>query len=164
MIWKEIKGIEEYSVSDSGTVRNDRTSTILKSYLRRDGYMSIVLFGNGKYISKKIHRLVAEAFLENKENKKYVNHKDEDKTNNNVSNLEWCTASENMKHLDITKRKAHKGIYNKPVLKMSLNGDILKEYFSIREAARDNQLSRASISKCIYGVLNVVKNHKYKFK
>jgi hypothetical protein len=130
MIWKEIKGIEGYSVSDSGTVRNDRTSTILKSYLRRDGYMSIVLLGNGKYINKKIHRLVAKYFVPNPHNYKEVNHKDEDKTNNCASNLEWCNRKYNVNYGNRSKKVSQTLLnnnHNKRVLQYDKNGNFIKE-------------------------------------
>ena len=99
--WKDIEGYEGlYQVSTLGRVRSlyghgGVSVRILKPYIRKTGYLDVGLFKNGAYSYKLIHRLVAQAFVPNPENKPVVNHKDEDKTNNQVENLEWCTAEYN---------------------------------------------------------------------
>jgi hypothetical protein len=96
--WKKIQGFENYSVSDMGRVRNDKTSRMMKTPLSGHGYNQLNLVGsNGKKLWK-VHRLVALCFIENPQNKPYVNHLDGNKQNNNVKNLEWSTESENIKH------------------------------------------------------------------
>lgn len=98
-IWKDIKGFPNYQVSNHGRVRNKTTGLFLKSALDTStGYTKVNLFNNGMNQTKSVHRLVAEAFIENVHNKRLVNHIDCDKTNNHVQNLEWATDSENMKH------------------------------------------------------------------
>lgn len=110
--WREIEGYGGlYSVSNMGRVRKNITGRILKP---RDlnGYQRVALYGKvGESIGSKptdyfIHRLVAEAFIDNPENKPQINHIDEDKSNNMVSNLEWCTALENSNHGTRTQRIA----------------------------------------------------------
>ncbi len=94
-VWKIIKGFESYKVSNFGRVKSSiGKEKILKPVINRGGYLSQKL--NGKRFL--IHRLVANAFLENKENKPQVNHKDKNRQNNNLSNLEWSTYLENMNH------------------------------------------------------------------
>ena len=101
-VWKDVVGFEEYfQVSNLGNVFSKRTNKVLKSVVSKNGYPTIptkIGGRNGKCYCLKIHRLVAEAFIPNPENKPYVNHLDSDRTNSNVENLEWCTHQENMKH------------------------------------------------------------------
>lgn len=95
-IWAIVNGYPNYSISSFGRIKN-RSGKILKIDFSRP-YPAIELYQNNKPKRFTIHRLVATAFLENTENKKTVNHIDGVKTNNNVSNLEWNTYSENLKH------------------------------------------------------------------
>lgn len=97
-IWKPVKDYEDlYFISSAGRIKN-RKEKILNPPLSKWGYKTVVLnkWGNKKSLS--IHRLVAIAFIKNIENKKCVNHKDFNRTNNNVENLEWVTHSENTLH------------------------------------------------------------------
>ena len=110
-IWKDIKNYEgRYQISNFGNVRSV-TRTVLKRgkyatikgrvlslNYKSNGYVYIELSKNSKKKTFRVHRLVAEAFLENKDSKKQVNHKDLNKNNNIVDNLEWSTQSENMNH------------------------------------------------------------------
>lgn len=102
--WRDIRGFAGlYQVSNFGRVRSlgrkvsrRYTSTIiLKQYLQPNGYLFVRISKDGKYTNKLVHRLVAEAYLPNPDNLPQVNHKDEDKTNNIVSNLEWVSAKRN---------------------------------------------------------------------
>jgi hypothetical protein len=87
-----------YSVSSKGRVRNDETSKIKALDKKRDGYCKVDLYSDGIRSSERVHRLVAEAFVPNPDNKPQVNHIDGNKLNNNVENLEWVDNSENMIH------------------------------------------------------------------
>lgn len=94
--WKAIPGYEGlYEVSNKGNVRNVRRNTLLRLSKNNDGYIQVHLYKNGIRNKFQVHRLVAQAFLPNIDNLPQVNHKDENKTNNNVTNLEWCTAKYN---------------------------------------------------------------------
>lgn len=96
----EIKGFENYTININGIVISyvRQTSKKIKRPLSRKGYEVVMLYGKGKRRLYPIHRLVAEHFIPNPENKSQVNHIDGNKLNNNVKNLEWVTASENVKH------------------------------------------------------------------
>ena len=103
--WRPIEGYEGlYEVSNTGRVRSVdrydsrncfRKGKVLSIFKDRYGYLSVVLSCNGKSKTINVHRIVAQAFIPNFDNLPMVNHRDEDKTNNNVENLEWCTAKYN---------------------------------------------------------------------
>lgn len=105
-VWKTITECPNYEVSDAGEVRNVRTGRVLKGILK-DGYHRVMVYPDKKCIY--IHRLVALHFIENPENKPYVDHIDRDRTNNHVSNLRWATNSENGLNTDyrIAKTDSH---------------------------------------------------------
>ena len=96
--WKKIEGFENYSVSDLGRVRNDKTGRIMKTPCNGHGYPSLNLEGKSGRCFVKVHQLVAKAFLPNPEEKKTINHKNGIKSDNTLTNLEWATHSENTKH------------------------------------------------------------------
>lgn len=91
-IWKDIEGYEGvYHVSNLGRVKRVATNRVLQPYRNKVGYLLVYLCKNGKRKTHRIHRLVAQSFIPNQENKPEVNHLDENKSNNMVSNLEWST-------------------------------------------------------------------------
>ena len=96
-IWKDCKGYEGlYQISNLGRVWSIGSQKYLKGSIDKDGYMCVYLTAkNGKTKMEKIHRLVALVFLDNPNNYTQVNHKDKNKQNNCVDNLEWCTAKYN---------------------------------------------------------------------
>ena len=105
-IWKTIKGFENYEVSNCGRLKvnlkfrkyRDYQSKILNPTKDKDGYLRTALTKDNKKFMKTIHRLVAENFIENKQNKTCVNHINGIKADNRVENLEWCTVKENNIH------------------------------------------------------------------
>jgi len=112
-IYTKIKNFEDtYAVSNLGNVLNIKTGLILKSGFDSRGYYIVSLYKNGKRTMKKIHRLVAEHFIDNPNNCECVDHIDRDRTNNSISNLRWCSYSENNRNS--TKQKncssAYKGV------------------------------------------------------
>ena len=135
--WKEIEGYEGlYWISNQGRVKN-KNNLIIKSQISNTGYDRVGLFKNGKYGHFSIHRLVALAFIPNSDPEKtQVNHKDENKLNNIVSNLEWCTAKYNTNYGTRTERASKK-------IKC-IELDII--FKSVREAAKQLNLNENSIA------------------
>lgn len=95
--WRKIKGFEHYSISNKGEVKNASGHTV-KPFRTNGGYLQIHLFNDGERTKKYIHRLVAETFVKNPKKLPEVNHKDGDKMNNSVDNLEWCSRTSNLIH------------------------------------------------------------------
>ena len=104
--YRIIEGFENYSISDLGNIRNDQTGRILKLCLDTEGYNRIRLYKDKIASTQKVHRLVANMFLPNPENKKTVDHIDNNKTNNNLINLRWATLSENAQNKPLSKRSS----------------------------------------------------------
>lgn len=96
--WSKINGFPNYSVSKNGEVRNDTTGKTKTPYKGTTGYYNVDLYNDGERTKMRVHRLVGEAFVDNPDSKPQINHKDGNKLNNNAANLEWVTASENMRH------------------------------------------------------------------
>ena len=145
--WKTIKEFENYQISDNGKVKrvgkynNQFTEweceKILKPTKNEKGYLYVNLCKNKKIYHKYIHRLVADAYIDNPENKLCVNHIDGNKENCCVSNLEWNTYAENNIHAYRVLGKTNKNNkISKPVLQYDLQGKFIKEYPSYREAKR----------------------------
>ncbi len=176
-IWKDIAGYEGlYQVSNCGNVRSlDRMcerkkygnyfikGKTLKPGIDRRGYFFVVLSKHSKLANKKVHRLVAQAFIENKEGLPQINHKDENKQNNKSNNLEWCTNIYNANYgtLPIRRSKSAKeriknakelgGIKrSQAVIMCDKAGAKIKEFSTITEAAKaiKNKDAVSAISKC----------------
>lgn len=154
-IWKPVKGYEGlYEVSNKGMVRslNYRGTgrcEVLCQGGRGNSYRKVVLFkGSGKGLSKDVHRLVADAFLDNEEQLPEVNHKDEDKSNNASDNLEWCAIAYNRAYGSRGK-KISKAL-SKPVEAFDSSGKVLHKFESL-VAANQKGFSQAAISNVIAG-------------
>ena len=89
-----VKIFDKYEISENGIIRNIKTGRELHQFPNRRGYMVVQIAGK----TRTVHRLVATAFLTPEHGRDFINHKDGDKRNNSVDNLEWCSRSENMKH------------------------------------------------------------------
>ena len=158
-VWKHLANYENYEVSSFGQVRNKNTGRILKPSCN-GGYMSVGLSNVGKTKSHSVHRLVALTFLDNPENKPQVNHKDKNRSNNNINNLEWCSALENNIHKSST--LIQKTNQNLKVWRVDVNSrEKIELYNSIQEASRwcvENKFSplehnvKGNISNVIRGV------------
>ena len=90
-----IKGYENYTISDTGIIINTKTGRELKTYIGGDGYYGFCISKNGKRTTGKVHRLVAEAYIPNPDNKYAVDHINRIRTDNRIENLRWATSLEN---------------------------------------------------------------------
>lgn len=150
--WKDVKGYEGlYQVSTLGRVRsfythNGSGQRILHSQKRSHGYLGVTLVKDGVPSCRNIHRLVAEAFIDNPCNYEQINHKDEDKTNNRVENLEWCTAKYNSNYGTGAQRSAESR-KKLPQLKRKVlcveTGEVFDSLTSVKEFTRVNGVWRA---------------------
>ena len=157
--WRDIKGYEGYyQISNLGRAKSlprdvgsnrCKKEIIMKTSLDKDGYENLVLRKDGKQKHFRVNRLVAEAFLENPNNYPQVNHKDEDKTNNNVNNLEWCSPKYNINYGSRTEKASRKVI-------CVTTG---KTFKSIAEASKYYNLKGNHISACCKGKLKSCGKH-----
>lgn len=105
MEYRKIKNYENYEVNENGDVRNIKTDRIMKPYLSQGYYRISLIKSKNVKKSEAIHRLVAIAFIPNVENKPIIDHINQNKTDNNISNLRWSTYKENANNVDLIKRR-----------------------------------------------------------
>lgn len=163
-IWKDKKDYEGlYQTSNLGRVKSFKfgKERILKPGTDKNGYLLVNLCKNGKVKTFKVHRLVAEAFLPNPDNLPEVNHKDENKQNNVVSNLEWCDRKYNINYGTGVRRSYLQRC--KPVLQYDLEGNFVREWKSIRECGR-NGYDQGNVTSCCRGKQKTHKGFIWKYK
>lgn len=152
--WKIIKGFSRYMISDKGRVKSLISDKILKP-MDNGKYYQIKLFSDDKKaIRPLIHRLVCQHFVDNPNNLPSVNHKDEDKHNNCVENLEWCSMKENCNHGTRNERMAKSKVNGKTakaVLQFDLKGNFIKEWKSALDA-QEVGVCRSAIQKSAIGI------------
>lgn len=179
-VWKEVAGFEGiYKVSNTGRVFAHEKTIIrgkghstkvhqpemeLKPTVDSWGYYGVNLWKDGKNTRKKVHRLVAEAFLPNPMGLRFINHKDEDKSNNSVENLEWCTTAYNNTYGTRVGRMCKSKL--KPVEQLTKDGEVVARFESLTQAEQMTGIASSNISKVakggIYG-FNTAGGFKWRF-
>lgn len=187
--WKDIEGYPNYMVSNLGRVKslgNDKTrkEKILNGCKDKDGYFQIKLSKEGKVKMYKVHRLVAQAFLDNPNNLPEVNHKDEDKTDNiiwinddgsvdyNKSNLEWCDRNYNNNygsHNEMVSKalKNRKGLskrFSKPILQFTKNNEFVRRWNSAKDVERELGIHHSIICMCCKGKQKTAYGYKWGYE
>ena len=192
--WRDIRDYEGlYMISSYGRVKSLgrwvnyknkgkkwQKEKILKPLVKKGGYLHVGLHKNGKIKNYLVHRLVAEAFIQNPNNYPQVNHKDENPSNNFVNNLEFCTAKYNVNYGTRLERVAEKmkgkklseesknkisEANSKPVLQIDqLTDTIIAEFPSINEVQRQLGINQSNISKCCLGKINTSYGFKWQYK
>ena len=169
--WRDIEGYKIYQVNNEGIVKSlnynkTKKEKILKQHIDNHGYMFVTLSNKGKTKSFKTHRLVAKAFLPNPKNLPCVNHKDEDKSNNCVENLEWCTYEYNNNYGTRNKRISEKGLNKKNskiVYQYTLDGKLIAIYLSTKECGRQG-FNQANVQRCCSHKQKTYKGYRWSYE
>lgn len=165
MKWEKIRDFTNYSISEYGDVRNDRTGRILKQGHHKGGYVVYSLSENCKVHTLRAHRLVAKYFLDKVKGKEFVNHIDENKQNNHFSNLEWCTTKENNNHGTRNERigKSISKTKSKEVAQYDRKGNLLNIFYSTLDAEKETGVYQSNISMCCNGKLKSAGSFIWKY-
>lgn len=193
-IWKPIEGFINYQVSNSGKIKSHKRvrignnkagknklngkkfnytvpEKILKPIQTSTGYLAVTLYNNKKIGNPiSIHRIIAKAFIPNPENKPQVNHKDGNKQNYDISNLEWVTISENSLHsYKVLGRQSwligkfgKKHPTSKPVNQLDIKGNFIRRWESGR-LTNALGFDSGSITRCCQGISNIHKGYKWEY-
>ena len=187
-IWKDIKGYEKmYQISNYGRIKSlsrfinsckqyssigyYSKEKIIKQSVSKTGYYICTLCKNGKTRTFKVHRLIAEAFIDNPNNLPIINHKDGNKLNNSIDNMEWCDYSHNNKEaykqglkesnlkwiVELNKRK------RKKVNQYDLNNNFIKQYKSVHEAENETKAHHVNIIKVCKGQRITAGGYKWRY-
>lgn len=173
-VWKDIRNYENlYQISNLGNVKSIarkgafRKDKVLKCSYNKKGYMYVCLCKNCRRKAYRVHRLVAQAFIPNPENKPQVNHINGNKKDNSVCNLEWTTNKENSVH-------AHKNnlVHNpigkenalsKKVLQFDKENNLMNEWIGMREASRELNIAFSSIWMCCQGRIKTAGGYIWRY-
>ena len=170
-IWKDIEGYEGlYQISNIGRVKslakingaNRKQKERILHPKSNHGYMVVSLAKNGIYKNNFVHRLVGKAFVDNPNNYPVINHKDENKANNNVSNIEWCTQKYNANYGTRNRRSGLR--HAKAIIQYDLNWNEIKRWESVSAAARHFNVKPCTISAACYKRYETSCGYKWRFE
>lgn len=166
-MWKDIEFNTNYEVSDKGIVRRKNNKNVLKGCIT-SGYRSVKLtFENSRQQRFYVHRLVAMHFIPNdNKNKTFVNHKNGDKLDNRVENLEWVTPRENNLHyyqkLQQEKKERKNSGKAIPIIQYDLSGKELARFNSMNQAKASTGISVVQIARCVHGEIDSASGYIFK--
>lgn len=174
-MWADVIGFEGlYQVSDRGEIKsverskpNNKGFQSVNERIRvltpdRYGYLKVCLSKNGKHYVKSVHRLVAEAFIPNPNNLPVINHINENKQDNRVENLEWCTVQYNTMYGSARIRTAMS--QGRSVEQLDDNGDVIDEFYSMNLASRSTGIPQPNIHKACNGKRHTAGGYKWRYK
>lgn len=168
--WRDIKGYEGlYQVSDWGRVKSlikslksKKKEIILKTYLASFSYHYVKLIKDGKRKQFTVHKLVAETFIPNPDNKLQIDHISGDKNDNSKWNLKWATQKENMNNPVTKEKRLNNPKVSIKIYQYTLDGKLVHIYQSMHEAERDGY-GRKEIKKCCLGIIKQHKGYKWSY-
>lgn len=153
---KDIKSFEgRYAIEEDGRVWSYLTNKYLKQQEDKDGYLVVKLrdYKNGTYVTKFIHRLIAEAYMPNPNNKETVDHIDGNKQNNKISNLQWASRYEQTQNINWQKKM------RKPVICIETG----KFYSGITQVHNELGLNLGHLSECVHGKRNICGGYHWRY-
>jgi hypothetical protein len=155
-----IQDFPNYSIFKDGTVVNNVSGKPLKPVDRRDGYKQVSLRKNKRTFIFLIHRLVAIHFINNPQHLPYVNHKDENRSNNSVDNLEWCTPSYNNTYgtrlIRVAQTQGHK-------IKAFKNGVLVGTFYSQGKCATELNINRSNMNQAVRGLRKTAGGYTFEY-
>lgn len=161
-IWKDVRGFEGlYQVSNLGNIKSSYTKKIRKPGNNGTGYYYVNLRKNNKSFNHYVHRLVAEAFLDNPNGYSCVNHKDENPSNNCIDNLEWCSYEYNNNYGNHRKNLSKSG--SKAIIQWK-NGTKIREWESAKVAGLALGIQNQNIAKVLKGLRNTAGGYGWTYK
>ena len=176
----DIKGFEDYQITDDGRVWNKKTNKWMKTRLNKNGYPRISFHKGDKVITLMIHQLVARHFVPNPDNLPVINHKDENPMNNIAENLEWCSVAynntygtriERMRQSTTGQKRPMTSVKMKnridestPVCQYTTDGVFVAEFPSFGEVSRQFGVTKQTIFNCCNGISKTSCGYVWKYK
>ena len=175
-VWKPVRGYEKYyEVSNLGRIKSTDRLTVFKDGRKRtfygkvltirtvnnSGYLTVGLHDSGKTRTFLVHRIVAEAFIDNPDGMVEVNHIDQNKLNNSAANLEGCTHRENVNHGDEIERGAKK--QRRAFKQLDRDGNLIKVWQGFKQMQRETGYQRASVYRCCIGQRESYQGYKWEY-
>ena len=173
-MWKTLSLNPNYRISDDGRLYNIKTHRELQGYLDKDGYRCFTTRLDGRNVTYKAHRLVAMEYIPNPNNYPQVNHKNLNKSDNRVDNLEWVTHQQNIEHwrqqqefatsvnLPIAYRESKLNKGKQVVCQYTLDGKEVARYPSMNKAKSATGISIVQIARCVHGEISHAGNYIFK--
>lgn len=155
-----IQDFPNYSIFKDGTVINNISGKALKPVEGRNGYKVVNLYKNKMRSQFYIHRLLAIHFINNPQNFPYINHKDENKSNNSLDNLEWCTASYNLNYGTRSIRQAQTQGHSVKAFK---NGILVGSFYSEKQCARELNINSSHVSQAVRGLRKTAGGYTFEY-